>query len=455
VEPFVMRGPNTELSGAGSFGDEVSMNVNGSLDMRLLESFVPSLERTGGRVDLTANVSGPVSHPIIGGNAVLKDLKVSVRDQPLSVRSLSGEVEFSESRVLIKEVYGILNEGQLSARGDLRLSKFEVKSIDVDLNLREASFRPLEYLPITATGELTLSGKPDALLLAGDVELVKLRYEQPLDLESLLKDVKKARYGTGAEKPKEWLTFNVGLSASGDVRVDNNLARAALGGKVTLVGTNVRPGLRGEIRTKEGSQALLRTTQLRIDKGQLEFNDPKAIDPVIELEAVTKVREYTVRLQVFGRLSDYKVRYVSEPPLAEPDIISLLALGVTSRDRGGEAGADLGAAAEALLSVTGLDRHIQQFLPKNRLLKDLSIHIESLYNPASGLVEPTGILESKFLVDDLKLRMMQPVYGRGTRAQAEWRFNDRISGSAQWDNENQDYSFGNPGLDLKFKWESK
>jgi translocation and assembly module TamB len=160
-------------------------------------------------------------------------------------------------------------------------------------------------------------------------------------------------------------------------------------------------------------------------------------------------------VQVFGRLSDYKVRYVSDPPLSEPDIISLLALGVTSRDRGitGEAGA--GLAAEALLQVTGLDRHIQQLLPKNRLLKDLTIHVESLYNPSTGLVEPTGVLESKFLVDELKLRMMQPVYGRGARAQAEWRINDRISGSAQWDNENQDYSFGNPGLELKFKWESK
>jgi translocation and assembly module TamB len=49
--------------------------------------------------------------------------------------------------------------------------------------------------------------------------------------------------------------------------------------------------------------------------------------------------------------------------------------------------------------------------------------------------------------------MTQPVSGRGTRARAEYRFDNRLSAQAQWDNENSAASFGNLGLELKLSWE--
>jgi translocation and assembly module TamB len=68
-------------------------------------------------------------------------------------------------------------------------------------------------------------------------------------------------------------------------------------------------------------------------------------------------------------------------------------------------------------------------------------------------VEPTVQLESKFVTDQLKLGVFQPVSGKGTRAQAEYRFDDRISAQIQWDNVYNDVPIGNLGLDLKFRWE--
>jgi translocation and assembly module TamB len=49
--------------------------------------------------------------------------------------------------------------------------------------------------------------------------------------------------------------------------------------------------------------------------------------------------------------------------------------------------------------------------------------------------------------------MTQPVSGRGTRARAEYRFDNRLSAQAQWDNENSEAAFGNLGLELKLSWE--
>ena len=62
-------------------------------------------------------------------------------------------------------------------------------------------------------------------------------------------------------------------------------------------------------------------------------------------------------------------------------------------------------------------------------------------------------LESKFLTDQLKLGLSQPVSGKGTRAHAEYRFDDRVSAQIQWDNVYNDVPIGNLGVDLKLRWE--
>ncbi|MHB8879043.1 MAG: translocation/assembly module TamB domain-containing protein, partial [Myxococcaceae bacterium] len=350
VESFGFKGPNTELSAEGWYGpDEVDMSMRGAFDMRLLESFVPELERTAGRVEVQAAATGSARKPSVVGTAEVKDVRLSLRDQPLSLRSLSGRVEFSEARVLIQDGLGILNDGRVSVRGDLRLSEFALQRLEVSVGLEEVSLRPVDYLPLTVSGELLLAGTPDALQLSGGLDIVKLRYEQQLELAALLKDVRQGRFG-GSEKPKECLRFDVDVAASGDVRVDNNLAKAKVTGKLKLTGTNLRPGLLGTIEAAEGSQAFYRGNQFAISKGELQFKDRDRVDALVDLNAQTQVREFLVTLKAFGRLSDPKVLLTAEPALSEGDILSLLTLGVTSRDRRVSTEAGAGLAAEALFS---------------------------------------------------------------------------------------------------------
>jgi translocation and assembly module TamB len=61
--------------------------------------------------------------------------------------------------------------------------------------------------------------------------------------------------------------------------------------------------------------------------------------------------------------------------------------------------------------------------------------------------------EAKVLDENLKVGVTQPVTGRGTRAQAEYRINQRVSARASWDNQNQNTTIGNPGIDLRFLFE--
>lgn len=456
VENFVFRGPNTQLTMGGTAGPSaLDLSLHGALDMRLLESFVPRLERTSGKVEVTAAAGGTLERPTLAGSAVISDARLSLRDQPVSLRGLSGRVDFSDQRLIVQDVHGVLNEGRVALDGDVRMEAFQPKMLELRAQLDEITLRPTDDLPITTTGELHLAGRPDALTLSGDLDLVRFRYDQPLVLESLLTDIRKARVAPAGDGPREaFLDFDLAVHANGDVQIDNNLAKAKLRGDLRLTGNNLHPGLLGSIEAIEGGQIYFRGNTFSVNQALVEFKDRREIDPVFDLHAQTQVREYLVTLHGFGRIKDPQIILSSDPDLPEPDILSLLTIGVTSRDQANSATTGVGMAlGEALFNASGLDKQVQRFLPKNPILRDLSFHISSTYNSTSGYVEPTAQLESKFLTDKLQLELSQPVVsGKGTRAQAEYRFDDRLAGQLQWDNERNE-NLPNFGVDLKLHWE--
>jgi translocation and assembly module TamB len=421
------------------------------VDLRLLESFVQGWERTSGRLDLLGTARGEPADPQIVGTATLVDAGFRVRGQPLELRGLKGKLDFSESRILWSDLQGQANDGRLSSRGDVRWRRFRPEQLEVELQLDQVSVRVVEDAPFAASGELTLTGRPGAFFLAGDLDVQRLRYRRPFGFDTLL--ARANRPGTPGEAPSEWLQLDVALHLK-DAAVENNLARARIVGDLRLTGSNLHPGLIGAMEAGQGSQAFFRGTTFNLTQGAVDFKDRRSLEGVFDVRAESQVREYLIRLHAFGKTTQPQVLLSSEPSLPEGDIISLLTLGVTSRDRANSNTTTTGAgiAAEAIYQASGLDRQVQKFLPRNSVIRDLSFHVSTLYNDANGLVEPTVQLESKFLTDQLKLGLSQPVSGKGTRALAEYRFDDRVSAQIQWDNVYNDVPIGNLGVDLKLRW---
>jgi translocation and assembly module TamB len=449
VRSLAMKGPTTELTAEGTWGPaSADLRARGSVDLRLLSSALSTVERTQGRLDFNATVTGPLKTPALAGSAELTEGRFVVKGEDLQVRALTGRADFSDSRILLQDVQGFLNEGRLRARGDFKLERLSFRTADLQFDLEDVTAQVIPEVPVTVSGSLLLGTRTGATWqLQGGLDIQKLRYTRSLTLDSLLASARKGL--TSEEKPEDWLRLDVDLTTTGDVRIDNNLARARLGGKLKLTGTNVRPVLLGAVEAGEGAQAYFRGNTFSVSRGVLQFNGQS---PNVDLSAQSQVREYLVSVKAFGRLDDPKVSLSSEPGLPETDILSLLTLGVTSRERlTSQSGA--GLAAEALLSASGLDQQVQRFFSRNAGLRDQQVRLTTSYNEITGSVEPAVSWESKVVSDNLKVGITQPVTGRGTKAQAEYRFDQRVSARAQWDNQNQNTSVGNPGIDLRFRFE--
>ncbi len=367
----------------------------------------------------------------------------------MAVRSLSGHADFSESRILLQDVQGFMNDGRLRARGDLRLDKLSLKSLEVQVDLEEVTVQVVPEVPAMFSGSLLLASKATGLTqLSGALDVVKLRYAQPLSLDSLIANARNRPVPQDGA-PHEWLRLDVDVATGKDVRIENNLARARLLGKLKLTGTNVKPVLIGAVEVGEGSQAFFRGNTFSIGRGVLQFN---GLWPSFDLSAQSQVREYLVNVKAFGRFEDPKVSLTSEPALSEADVISLLTLGVTSREKF-DTTSGAGLAAEALLSASGLDQEVSKFLKGKMGFSDPQLRLTTAFNEATGTAEPSVTWEAKAANDKFKIGVTQPVTGRGTQAQAEYRVNQRMSARAQWDNQTQNTSIGNLGVDLRFRFE--
>ncbi|MGI5862988.1 MAG: translocation/assembly module TamB domain-containing protein [Myxococcales bacterium] len=443
-------------SGVREADGNLDFSVNGSFDGRLIESFTPWVGQAGGRVRASVSIAGPSDSPTMVGSAELRGGRFVVPDWPVSVRDLEGSIEFSQNKIFLNDVEGSFNNGRALVRGEIAMKNFSPQRLELGMLMDGVQFRYPNDIPSTFSGEVRLYGPLDNLILAGDVDLVRLRYSHDVDLEGFLRDLRqKGGEDRSFEKKEEFLRYDLAVHVLGDTRIDNNLVKLALNGNLQVVGTNVHMGILGTLTGEEGGRGFFRGNEISLTRVSVDFTERDRIAPVIDVHGETQVRDYRIYIHAYGPAGDPEVDLTSEPELARADLVTLLTLGFTSNDPGmNTAGAGAGLVGETLFSIAGLDKQVKRFIPKNTILRDFSFHISTQYSEVSGMVEPTAQFESKFLTDSLRLRLSQPVIsGKGRRAQAEYRFNDHMSAQAQWDNESSESPVGDLGLDLKLRWE--
>jgi translocation and assembly module TamB len=147
------------------------------------------------------------------------------------------------------------------------------------------------------------------------------------------------------------LQFDIQADSGPDSRMEWAGARVQTDASLRLRGTWEHPILLGHIHLLSGEMSF-RGNQYTIARGDINFSNPFRLDPVLNVEATTTIRQYGVTLDFTGPASRLTLAYRSDPPLPSSDIIALLALGSTSSEstQRTATGQAPGAGASTLLS---------------------------------------------------------------------------------------------------------
>src|SRR5579859_1834349 len=101
---------------------------------------------------------------------------------------------------------------------------------------------------------------------------------------------------------------------------------------VNLRGTLSDPVAFGNVHIQSG-QAVLRQASYRLSRGDIIMANPSRTEPVLDLEARTRIQRYDLILRITGPADHPNISYRSDPPLSTPSILALLAFGYTNEDQ--------------------------------------------------------------------------------------------------------------------------
>jgi hypothetical protein len=160
------------------------------------------------------------------------------------------------------------------------------------------------------------------------------------------------------------------------------------------MGTGLHPGLQGVVQM-ENVEATLPFSRLEVSQGLLTFDPNDSMNPKISLQGRSVIRDYTVRVYVYGTVESPQAIFSSEPPLPQEEIISLIATGATRQEL---SGTNVLAGRAAMLLLQELYRKIVkkgQPTQSNTFFNRLDLDLGTV-DPRTGQQQATV----RFKVDD-------------------------------------------------------
>ncbi len=354
VEQASLRGTDTDLriSGSARFAGDRALNLrlDGAASLQLLGGFIPRLEATG-RAQVNAAIGGTVAAPRFNGKVHVEGASLRYGDFPTGLANVSGDFNFDASRMAFENVMAESGGGHLTMGGTL---SYGDGPLNYTINARSDQIR-VRY-PVGMSwlvgGNLRLSGNDQASTLSGRIVVDRLLMAEGFDLAGFMVSSKEPATGPStASSFLQNLQFDIQAESSPDSRMEWTGARLQTDASLRLRGTWEHPILVGQIHLLSGEMSF-RGNNYTISRGDINFANPFRLDPVLNVEATTTIRQYEVTLDFTGPASRLTLAYRSDPPLPSSDIIALLALGQTGEESSQRTatGQNAGVGASTVLS---------------------------------------------------------------------------------------------------------
>jgi translocation and assembly module TamB len=323
------------------------MTVTGTADLSLLKLMYREVEHAAGTAAVTLRVKGRWNSPEVDGELRVQNGEIKMKDVPQRFTALNGKITFTQGKIVTDSLTGEMGGGTLGVSGWAQLSGFALKEFSAKAGMENVTVRYPEGMTSTLSGELFYDGDASEQSLSGDVTIKRARYDKRVEWKSMLVDIGRGLY----QKKKTdvgWIgdtQINVRFHGAESILFQNNLAKMPLDVDVFLRGTVNHPQLFGRIEARKG-MVYFRKNEFKILHASADFIDTTRMNPVLDIQAETQVREYLIRLAVTGTAERAVVTFLSDPPLVDSDILSLLALGKKGTElKGKESGVGMSEAA--------------------------------------------------------------------------------------------------------------
>jgi translocation and assembly module TamB len=402
VEDLHLAGSGTDFTAHGrahlTGAQEIDLRLDGSVNMALLQSLNPKILARG-TVGVNLNAGGTFSNPILQGRLEVKNTFVSHNDFPSGLSDLNGVLLFDRNRIQIESLRGTTGGGAVALTGS---ATWQNRALLLDLGATAHDVR-LRYPPgvsSTANADLRLNGNANSALLSGDVVVTKLAVTPGFDFGAYLEKSMQGTVLTESDSLQSRLKLDVHVVTTPELRMQTAIARLSGNADLRVRGTADRPAVLGRVEVLEG-EISFNGNKYKLERGDVTFANPAKTQPVVNLQASTRVRDYDITVQFRGDASvanGLKITWQSEPQLPEADVIDLLALGRTREE-----------SAAASSGSFGLNGDASALLINQALNNAFNSRLQRLFGASRVKIDPQGLASETAVVRGPQVTVEQQV----------------------------------------------
>lgn len=425
---WTMAGSRVQVGGRARLaGDRtLDLNVGGQLDLRVVGAFLPDIA-TAGVGDLSVAVRGTMASPLADGFVQLRDGELRLEGPQIGVSDARGRILLGANRLELSGLEGDLNGGRFAMIGGLEYQGLTLTGGSISIDSRNVALNVPEGMRTEVDAAIAVAFA-NRIQVSGRVEVIRGAYREPLSLAVGVATATRNRatasgVGVGGTSALERLDLNVAVASATDLIVDNNYGRMDLGLDVRLVGTAAQPSIVGRAIIRDGGTLFLGGRSYLIERGVIDFANPRAIVPELDLLARTRLRgpdeggqgtEYDISLELTGTPENLQATLSSDPVRSEADIVSLLATGQLADQAGGIGGAAATEQAIALLSGEALGFAAQVIgVDSIRIERDPALDAFAANPAVAAEVNPAQRLTVSRRINDVEVTLSQNLRDQG------------------------------------------
>jgi translocation and assembly module TamB len=332
---FTGPGTNITLDGtlATAGGGSQNLNVNGSLNLRVLNGVSPDFFSSG-TAEVAIRIGGSFEDPRLIGTASLAGASVSVLlgNERWTVANLSTLIRFTANQAQIDSLTGTLGGGRVQASGGALLEGFAVSGFRINLHADDVTVPFPENFRSTLDAEVEIKGSSREQLISGLVNLRRAEYTTDIELADLINS-RTESIEEGAEIPLTRTAVFTSLRVEGRnaLVVRNNLADLTGSVSLQLDGQVSDPTISGRITSTSGTLNF-RNDRYEVTRVLVDLPPARNVDPIINIQGESQIKGYRVIINLMGPLSQPQAIVRSEPALPQADVISLITTGQLSSD---------------------------------------------------------------------------------------------------------------------------
>lgn len=332
VTALDLAGQSTTVTLTGTIGltelAPLNLNVEGRVDLALISAAYPAWT-SGGAITVDGRIGGTVRDPDLRGIAHLVNASLGRRGFFMTLTNVNGDVFFSRDQIMLNGVEGRMRGGAVRARGAASIERGAIQKMNIQIEADDVGYRGTpEGLRAVLVARLVLSGSWSSPLLEGNVQIQSLAYRS--SFEEFLAMLTE-RSVSGESSPLGRVQLSTHVEGSRNITIQNQLADVEARIDVDVKGTLDKPSVTGHIEASGGT-LLFQGNRYRIIRGNMDFVDPLRIEPVVDVQAESEVRDYRVILSVTGRGDKLNLHMRSDPPLPDLEIVNLIAGGRTREE---------------------------------------------------------------------------------------------------------------------------